>query len=252
MAAYSVVCSMVQIGEEKIPDLAPQDAIEIAEILVNQFDGEPPNEGAFARSIGHETANSGAFHSKLADLRKYGLLTSQGISATGLAYDLANPENKTQFYQDKFRMLHNIPLLSEFYDYVKGVDPPISTPQVLSEISGTNVNEAHEATSKVRDLYKQMSEAERKGRSGSIVERARENLKVRSEKLTPSAPDEKPPELAKFIPSESTTAIYIQVEDEELRLAERNEQNLRLAIQFLQSKLNETEPESSQTTLESE
>lgn len=88
---------MIQIGDSEIPNLTLSDAEEIISIIDERFDGSisPDEEEDLAAHLGHETADSGAFRSKLSDLKKYDLLEGWGEKElTPLAYNLLRGENE--------------------------------------------------------------------------------------------------------------------------------------------------------------
>lgn len=81
--------------DEAIPNLDIDTAETMVRTILYRLDGTvtPSNEEALARALGHKTADSGAFRSKLADLRKYGFIDGyRDKQLTNLGEDLV--ENK--------------------------------------------------------------------------------------------------------------------------------------------------------------
>jgi hypothetical protein len=93
----------------------------IVNIIYHHFDKEltKSEHDSLARMLGHNSSNSGAFNTKLADLRKYGLLEGQGEKQlTSVAEDLVK-SRKTGLEE----ILNNIPLLQKAYEEFNGQIP---------------------------------------------------------------------------------------------------------------------------------
>lgn len=211
---------MAQIGDMKYCELDVEEAIEAAEILVNDFGGNVGSEEAWAQALGHSSSNSGTYYTKVADLRRFGLIPSRGIEATELAHRVANPRNEQEEAEAVFDMLNEVPLLSEVYESLNGGEPPEEFWRVLVEITDTNPKEAREAAEPVRKQYRQMKEADRA---------MKQEVEDEEEKGTSEASVKSEPEV-----SSQDSPIYIKVGDDELRLSEINDAYIGIAQDFLE------------------
>lgn len=210
---------MAQIGEMKYCELTVDDAIAAADVLVNDFGGEVGSEEAWAQAIGHSSANSGSYYTKMADLRRYGILPSRGIEATELARRVANPPNERGRAQAVFDMLTEVDILSEIWDSLNGGEPPEDFWRVLVEITETNPKEAKEASGPIQDQYRRMKQAN---------ERIEETETSVEEEKTPQSTAESQ---GAFGPQGA--AIYVKVGSNELRLDEVNDRYIEIAEDFL-------------------
>lgn len=210
---------MPSLGDYEFPDLDPSEAEKIATELVNTFGGEPNNENNFAQAIGHSTANSGAFNSKMADMRRYGLLESRGLRATDLARSLANPKDDQERRSAMFEMFRNIDLLDELYGELEGERPQGELWVILAELTGTERNEAKKVEDKVSKLYNQMLQYEE-------IEREDEQKVSTDSRDSTSTTETKAPQ----------SGIFVKVGDDEVKLSEDTNANIDLAIQFLKQK----------------
>lgn len=224
--------NMAQVSGEKYPELTPEEAERITDVLINEYGGSVSSEEAFAQSIGHSTSNSGAYRGKLADLRKYGLLESRGLEPTRLAYNLANPEDAADEYQTKFEMMDNVPLLRDLYENLGGRDPPAELWRVIEEITGANPKAAREASEDLEELYEAMLEFDEK--------RKREPSKPAQVPTEPEEPT------AEREPKTQQGGIFVRVGSDEMNFGDVKEGNLNLAITFLQNKRDELEQGESQ------
>lgn len=67
--------------------------------------------------LGHKSANSGTYKTKLASLRAYGLIDGRGqISVSDLGEKIARPKSEEEYNESVVRVLKNIPLWSSIYD----------------------------------------------------------------------------------------------------------------------------------------
>lgn len=221
---------MAKIDNYRYPaDLDPEEAEEFVSVLVNDFGGTAENREAFAQAAGHKTKDSGAFTRKVADARKYGLMTPRGdYEATEIGFRLANPRDETDRRKALFEMLENIELLSEIYDDLNGNEPPNQFWRVLSEITDTNPKEARDASNRVEDLYREMLRVE-------VNDTSEENTQLADgdgEDSAESTKENSQPNQKK----QQEDALYLRVGDDELRFSELTDINIELAQRFLESK----------------
>lgn len=224
---------MAKIGGYRYPDdLDPDEAEEFINVLVNEFGGVAENREAFAQAAGHKTKNSGAFTRKVADARKYGLMTPRGdYTATDLGFDLANPEDETARRKAKFEMLHNIELLGDTYQELNGKTPPNEFWRVLGEIADTNPKESREAADRVEFLYRSMLRAEvDEDPEGEDTDSTSPGSEESESNITDDTGD------TSTSPTQTEGAIYVRVGDDEMRFGEVSDVNLKLSQHFLESK----------------
>lgn len=100
---------------ESIPSMGIDQAEGIVRTINSRFDGQVSraNEEDLANALNHTTADSGAFRSKLADLRKYGFIEGHGDKQlTPLAQDLV--DNKPAAIR---RIINNTELFKRAKDH---------------------------------------------------------------------------------------------------------------------------------------
>jgi hypothetical protein len=215
---------MGKLDGHRYPEkLTADDAVKIAEILVEELDGNVSSKQVFADALGHSTAKSGSYITKVADARNYGILPKQGLKATDLAYRIAHPKDDAEYREAIFEMYQNVSLLSELYDHLDGNEPPSNLWSVLTEITGANRNEAKEATDDIRGLYEEMLEYD--------TEEASESDKSESEEDSDDSPT-----VVATANSADGDGILLKIGGDEHHFAEINNLNIEIAIKILQSK----------------
>lgn len=147
---------MGSINGQKYPDISARDAVEIVAALVDVFDGAPSDRDAFAREVGHESAASGAFKMKIADVRRYGLLPARGLEPTNLAETAADPRDDETERAALFRAYRNVPILDRLYDQLNGRAAGRDFSDALAELTGADLDEVERAASDVESLYARM------------------------------------------------------------------------------------------------
>lgn len=144
----------MKVGNYTIPDLRlfPKIHHDIKLIYENYRLAEAEDADVVAKLVGHKSANSGAWLSKLADMRLYGLLESRAIKATPLAEKLTyGTEQEKQEAINKAFM--NVPLWRELFNKF-GVELPESNFWVqLQRITGLDPLDAQKYADFVRKAY---------------------------------------------------------------------------------------------------
>lgn len=223
--ALVLIGCMAKLDGMRYPSkLTAEDAVKIAEGLVDECDGEPSSKEYFAQVLGHSTANSGSYIKKVADARSYGILPTRGLKATDLAYRVAHPENDSERREAIFEMYQNVQLLSELYDHLNGNGPPSNLWSILTEITDANRKEAKDAADDIRRLYEAMLEYD---------------IDEETDPNEPEASDESN-EGSVVVPTESTaneSGILLKIGGDEHHFAEVNDLNIEIAIKILQSKM---------------
>lgn len=215
---------MGEVDGHKYPDLDAEEAVEIAEVIVNEYGGEANSEEAFASSIGHSSTSSGTYRSKVADVRKWGVLESRGIEATDLAFRLANPKDDEDEKEARFEMYQNIGILRRLYDHLEGKEPPSEFWRVISELTGADPKTSREAADDLEDLYEEMLEVKPEVGEGTA------EPSTQDEAETSEDTQEKPPL------RRGTDGIYVEVAGDSLDMGEVNESTLEMARLFIESK----------------
>lgn len=210
---------MPKVGSYSYPKLNPDKAVNIAKTLVKEHDGSPANEEHFAQTIGHSTSNSGAYISKIADLRKYGIIQKRGLDATETAENLVFPRTDEEEREAKFEMFRNIELLNELYDELNGNTPPDNLWTIIHELTDCSRSEAKEAEEDIRDLYQRMLEYQPSEDQGESASEGIGNGESDSGENTKT----------------SDEGILVRVDGEEMNFA-KTDDNIDIAIQFLKSK----------------
>lgn len=203
--------------------ITAEEAVKIAEVIVEDFDGEASSQEAFAQALGHSTGNSGSYIKKIADARSYGILPTRGLKATDLAYRVAHPENDAERKEAIFEMYQNVPLLSELYDHLNGNEPPSKLWSILTEVTEANRQDAKDAADEIRSLYASMLEYNR-----DVEEKTKQSdNKEESDESTLTIPTEN---------NDNESGIFLKIDGDEHRFEEVNDLNIEIAKMILDSK----------------
>ena len=144
----------MRIGEHSIPDLRlfPKIYADINLIYENYVLEEAESEDSVARLVGHNSANSGAWKSKMADMRLYGLVEPRAVRATALAERLTHG-TKEQKQEAINEAILNVPLWKDLHERF-GVEVPDSNFWLqLQRITGLSHLEAQKHADFVRKAY---------------------------------------------------------------------------------------------------
>lgn len=204
------------IKGQKYPDISAREAVEIVDSLVTTFDGAPSDRDAFAREIGHESAASGAFKTKIADVRRYGLLPSRGLEPTELAESVVAPQDDESERAALFRAYRNVPILDRLYGRLGGQSIDGDVSDVLADLTGSSPDEAAAAAADLEPLY------------------------ARMRRYAPDdAERERPAEERAEAAATPGDGVVVRVGDDRLVLAEVSDANLELARLFVEAKQGE-------------
>lgn len=144
----------VRVGNYTIPNLRLFAKVynDIKVIYENFRLDVAEDEDSVARLLGHKSANSGAWKSKIADMRLYGLLEPRAIKVTPLAEKLTY--GTVQEKQEAInKTIFNVPLWKELYSKF-GVELPNSNFWVqLQRITDLDHLEAQKFADPVRKAY---------------------------------------------------------------------------------------------------
>lgn len=228
---------MAKIGDHRYPDdLDPDEAEEVMDTLVNEYGGLVENREAFAQALGHSSKKSGAFARKIADARKYGLITPRGdYEATELGFRLANPRDEEDRQEAKYEMLSNIELLSELESQLNGNKPPEQFWRILHDMLDINPKDARDASGRLNELYREMRQLKPEEEEEKEVGSTKENLT--NQGSDSSGQQESQAQMRRE--SAEKSALYLRIGDDEIRFSELTEINIEIAQKFLESKQEE-------------
>lgn len=212
---------MPKVGKYKYPgDLDPEAAEEWMDILVNGFGGSAQDQESFAKEVGHSTSESGSFNRKVADARKYGLMTPRGtLEATDLGQRLANPRSEQERQEIFAEMLQNIDILGAIYEDLDGGTEEQFW-RVINRLTTANPKEAREAATDLEPMYNRLREA--KQETEAVEE--------------PEPQEEKPESNSGEWHKVPEAALYVKVDGDELKFSELTETKIELVRTFLKEK----------------
>ena len=217
---------MPKIGQFDYPTLKPEEAIEISTKLIKTFNGKPETENAFASAIGHKDSKSGTYIRKIADMRKYGLISKgQGIESTNLTEKLVNYKDEKERQNAMKTMFQNIPLMNVLIDRLKGKPSKDDFWIILSDIAKISREEAKNKANSVSKFYNKML---------SYIS----NVLDEKDKSTSEDNDSTQPEGFKMNPTPniSPDSLFLQAGDIKLQSA-LTPDKITIAIQLLNSLL---------------
>lgn len=109
---------MVAFGSFKYPAMPLSSAIDYAKKLQLASKGNPLNPPQVASILGHSSAGSGAFLTKIADLRAYGILEGRGgdVKTSQIADILTHPKNNSELARAVELVARKIPLFNDLLD----------------------------------------------------------------------------------------------------------------------------------------
>lgn len=209
---------MGSINGQKYPDISAREAVEIVDVLVTTFGGAPSNRDAFAREVGHESAASGAFKMKIADVRRYGFLPSRGLEPTELAETVVESRDDETERAALFRAYRNVPVLDRLYDRLNGQPADEDFSDILEDLTGADLDDV-DAAADIRSLYARMRRCAPEGAGDD---------RTTDERATGAADAAQSPE-----------GVVVRVGDDRLVLTEVSDTNLELARLFVESKQRE-------------
>jgi len=144
---------MGKIGSYEYPEISVEEAIRIAEILVNDFHKKVNDNNEFAVRVGHKSSSSGTFLVKMGDVRKYGLMDKRDYQATKRAEILANPTTAQEKNREIMEMVLSVPLFEKLNSRLKTKSPTIEQFRTqLIEVTGDREKGSKEAE-KLRKIY---------------------------------------------------------------------------------------------------
>jgi len=146
---------MIKLGSYEIPGIRIEEAIDAARALEQNLLGKEASKEAFAKALG-QSPNSGSFFVKLADLRRYGLISGRGDThqTTQLAKTLAYEKNPQNYQEARQALVFSIPLFKELYTRFEGAVPTETQFEIaVREITGEHPETIKKEGDKVRKFY---------------------------------------------------------------------------------------------------
>jgi hypothetical protein len=145
----------VKVGKYDIPNIRLHPTLfEATKTLYEKFTSEEaPDQLTVANLLGHKTDKSGAFISKLADLRAYGLITSRGLKVTDLGKKLTYDPSDEERNNALKEALLNIPLWKELHSRFSKTLPTSDFWVELTKITGLEAPDAKRLEENVRNAY---------------------------------------------------------------------------------------------------
>jgi hypothetical protein len=144
----------VKIGKYEIPDLRLYPLlVEATKKIYEKFGSEEATDQlAVAQLIGHKSV-SGAFLTKLACLRAYGLIEKRGIKVTNIGKRLTYGATEEERNEALKEAILSIPLWKEFYGKWGVKLPTVDFWVDLGKITGLEAPDAQKVEKIVRNAY---------------------------------------------------------------------------------------------------
>ncbi|MCG3256395.1 MAG: hypothetical protein KAU62_09930, partial [Candidatus Heimdallarchaeota archaeon] len=144
----------MKLGSYIIPDLRlfPKILGDVKILYESYQCSEVENPTAAANLLGHKSANSGSWHSKLADMRLYGLLEPRKIQVTKLA-EILTYGTEEEKQDAMIQAIMKVPLWKTLFDdFGENLTNEYFWAQ-LQKITGVSPLEAQKHADFVRNAY---------------------------------------------------------------------------------------------------
>ncbi|MBU1196917.1 hypothetical protein KJ765_00235 [Candidatus Micrarchaeota archaeon] len=147
---------MLKLGKYELPNLSLEEAVDAAKTLEKGLIGKEGPKASFAKALGH-SATSGAFYVKIADLRRYGLVTGRanGYQTTDLSRKLAYEADPLKYQEAVRELLFNISLYKDLFSYFpQGIEPDTVQFEIaLQQITGVHQETIKKHCENIRKVY---------------------------------------------------------------------------------------------------
>lgn len=144
----------MKVGTFEIPDYRlTETLIDATKKIYDTYKSETaPDNNVVATLLGHKSA-SGAYLSKIASLRSYGLVEKRGIKVTELGKRIVYPTGEED-KNDAFNLaIFNIPLWKELYKNFGTILPKENFWANLNKITGLETPDSKKLEDPVRNAY---------------------------------------------------------------------------------------------------
>lgn len=145
----------MKVGKYNIPvyRLHPK-LFQATKILYETFKSDEATDMlTVAKLFEHKTERSGAFLTKLADLRSYGLITKRGVKVTELGKRLTYDSSDDERNKACKEALFNIPLWKELFSRFGKTIPTSNFWAELTKITSIEAPDAQKIEENVRNAY---------------------------------------------------------------------------------------------------
>lgn len=143
-----------QANDLDFPELSIDKAISAIELFENKLKGKTDSKEAFAQLLGYSSVNNGAFLHKLADLRKYGLITTRGtIELTDLAKKIIWYVSQEERNQAILQAIRNIGIVAILIDAIGNKEPTDEDLPVQLKHAGMDNKKIVKNKSKIKKVY---------------------------------------------------------------------------------------------------
>ena len=145
---------MGKIGNFQYPEIKITDAIELARIIQDRFQGRVTNQDAFCAELGHTNPRSGAYAGKMTALRRYGFISGRDeLLLTQLATKILIPTSEEERTEAVAQAVENVELFKEIFERLGEAIPKDNFWVDLVEITGEDRSIAQKDAMKIRTLY---------------------------------------------------------------------------------------------------
>lgn len=143
---------MVKIGSYDYTEMLPSEAISIVKVI---YDNRVNIASGLSTRLGHRSPKSGAFLTKLAALRRYGLIKSGigEIELTPLGDAIAKPTSKQQGINSYKELINTTPLFIDLRKKLGSKQPGDDFWIVLHEVTKADKKDAEEQAEKIKKIY---------------------------------------------------------------------------------------------------
>ena len=212
---------MAKIGNYEAPDFKFSTIIKGTEKLVEDLSGNVSDEKNFITALGYNSKN-GAYLTRVSDMRKYGLLSARGITATELANRIVKPLTQKEKKGAINEAINNISLWKELIKRIGKKDTNEENFRLqLAEITGDR-DKAYKNANSILSLYK------------DILVYYDENLSKNSEKYISNGEDKNiVGEDMQQIQTLEPKKILLKFEGNNV-LLDRNDINIQILINVLE------------------
>ncbi|MCS4537255.1 MAG: hypothetical protein HYY67_00140 [Thaumarchaeota archaeon] len=150
----------MEIGTYSIPEpYRLPSLVNDIRTIYNKFESKEVDLDTLAPILGHKSAKSGAFTSKLASMRAYNLIDGRGkvrVTETGRKIALPSPNKPDEQNEGLIEAVNNIPLWRELYQKLTKVGKPLSPTDFwveIRQICSVAPEEAQNKAELVRKAY---------------------------------------------------------------------------------------------------
>lgn len=150
---------MIELGNYQIPELSLDEAIESVKLLEKNLMGKEAAKPDMAKALG-QSANSGAFFVKLADLRRYGLIVGRGdkYQTTDLARKLAYEKDQVKYQLAVRDAILGVSFYKDLFDRFNGKTPDETQFEIaLRGLTNEHPEQIDKQKDKLRKMYLQLT-----------------------------------------------------------------------------------------------